>query len=93
MQSGKHASNFTEEIQCWRNWIKERFKVTEEETKPLIAHITEEQWNQQEEGKEKEEIDKDIEEIRINSKLQKLLLREPHIQTWLTQDYDKIKGH
>jgi len=43
-QDGTHTHNTQEEIQRWKEWVKENFHINPEHITPEIMHIEEAEW-------------------------------------------------
>jgi len=63
-------------------WKKECFSKEQTELKPKISYIAEQEW-----GNNFAKSPHDLQHIRANSALMKIMRGQPEIETWLNQTY------
>ena len=93
--NGEHAQNTQEIMQLWTEWIAKNFQITPEQETPEIQHITENQWgqiqerkqkpNQTQQNKQKQQtpditLPEDLKKIRTASPLYQILQENPEIK-------------
>ena len=71
-----------ETLERWEEWTKECFRKEQKELKPMIEHITEQEWEQ---TFLNDPIN--LQMIRGNAGLTKIIKKKPEIETWLNREY------
>ena len=81
-KDGTERQGMGEMLKRWEEWTKERFSKEQNEMKPKITYIAEQEW-----GNNFIEAPRDLHRIREKSALMKITREQPEIETWLNQDY------
>ena len=69
----------------WEEWAAECFSKKSDQITPKIVDIQEQEW----EAEEEMHIGDDIQLIRQQSALAKIIQEEPDAETWLSREYDE----
>ena len=74
----------TETMKSWGEWTAEFFSKKPDQLTPKIVHIQELEWEEEE-----MHIDEDMQLIRQQAALTKIIQEEPDTETWRNQEYDE----
>ena len=72
----------TETLRRWEAWAAECFSKNKDQLRPKIEHIHDLEW-----GNEELRVEEDIQTIRQQAALTKIIREEPGTETWIDQKY------